>query len=651
MSIFENFKNIFKRKYPINVYYSGHEEDPHVVGLDARELYATQANLHAVVSFLADSVAQLPLKIYERKDETERIRNRESIAAKLLYKPNSDQTSYEFFNALVLEYLLFGEAIVLVLQDDSSSGYQLRVIPNEWIERREYLTNFAPSKLYIRATTDSKRIELDASNFVIFKMYNPGSPASYQSPIASLKQTLSEQIQANRFRTAIWRSSGRMNAYITRPANVTPWSPQARDAWTEAFRKGWSEGGQKAGSMPILEDGMDIKPFQFSAKEAQYTESVQLSREDVAAAYHVNPSLIWHTTTQTYASAKDNARALYADCLGPLLQMLQQRINSFLLPLVDENENLYVEFDLEEKLKGSFEERASIYQSAAGVPYLTVNEVRAELNRPPVDGGDERVIPMNVLLGGQMSPQDSSPTSYSNMYSSHTPHKKEVEDITKHGKIEIDAEASKEDIDTFQKVLEKFFKRQKASIATKLKAVEDWWDQDRWDKELADDLYPILLSVSDAIGQKIAAQLTSAYYSGNTQKYLRLLAETRAKYINQTTYDEISYGQEQDQSIDTIFDGRLLAAALIAEGLASTAEEFATQEAIEQAEYQGVIASPRVTKTWHTGDNPRESHAAMDGETVDYDDTFSNGLRWPHDYGPADEVAGCNCWCSVQIEY
>ena len=39
------------------------EENPRVDGLSARQLYATQANLQAGVSCLADSVAQLPLKV------------------------------------------------------------------------------------------------------------------------------------------------------------------------------------------------------------------------------------------------------------------------------------------------------------------------------------------------------------------------------------------------------------------------------------------------------------------------------------------------------------------------------------------------------------------------------------------------------------
>ena len=69
---------------------------------------------------------------------------------------------------------------------------------------------------------------------------------------------------------------------------------------------------------------MEIKPFATSFREQQYAESVVLTREAVAAAYGVNPSLIWHSNTQTYASSRDNARALYAECLGPVIQMLQQ---------------------------------------------------------------------------------------------------------------------------------------------------------------------------------------------------------------------------------------------------------------------------------------------------------------------------------------
>ena len=262
------------------------EENPRVDGLSARQLYATQANLHAVVSFLADSIAQLPLKLYVRDGEDYRKRDRDSVAAKLLYKPNADQTAYEFWNAALIEYFLMGVSTLWLLPDvNSESGYQLRLIPSEWINNTERATNYAPDKLFIITGTGGNVIEIPRSEFLQFRLYSPGNPGGYQTPISALRQTLNEQIQADKFRSNIWSSSGRFNAYITRPANVQPWTDEQRKSFLTAFREGWGKGGSNAGKMPLLEDGMEIKPYQFNAKEAQYAETKQLSREDVAAAY------------------------------------------------------------------------------------------------------------------------------------------------------------------------------------------------------------------------------------------------------------------------------------------------------------------------------------------------------------------------------
>ncbi|MBQ5886960.1 MAG: phage portal protein, partial [Clostridia bacterium] len=299
----------------------------------ARQLYNTQDNLSAVVNFLSNSIAQLPLKVYKRTEENHRERDRVSPAALLLYRPNGDQTEYEFIRALAVEYFVFGCVYVWILPDaDSQSGYQARIIPTDWVTSTEKSTNYGPDKITVSAS--GNQIEIPRAEFVRFCTYSPGNPAGYVSPISALRQTLEEQIQAGRFRKELWRSSGRLNAQIIRPKDVQPWGEEAKKRWIEAFREAWGPGGSKAGAIPLLEDGMEIKPFTTSFKEQQWAESIKLSREAVAAAYGINPSLVWHSDTQTYASSKDNARALYAECLGPVLQMLQQRINSFLLPMV-----------------------------------------------------------------------------------------------------------------------------------------------------------------------------------------------------------------------------------------------------------------------------------------------------------------------------
>mgnify|MGYP007130642752 FL=1 len=66
--------NLFKRPSVINVSISG-DASTQVLNLDAKQLYQTQDNLRAVVDFLSNSIAQLPLKVYVRDGETERKRS------------------------------------------------------------------------------------------------------------------------------------------------------------------------------------------------------------------------------------------------------------------------------------------------------------------------------------------------------------------------------------------------------------------------------------------------------------------------------------------------------------------------------------------------------------------------------------------------
>lgn len=619
------------------------EAYPFVEGLSPKELYSTQANLHAVVSFLADSIAQLPIKVYTRKGENNRERDRDSEVALVLYRPNGDQTAYELWNAVMIEFLLYGTAIIWHLPDPySESGHQLRLLPREWITDSEAANAYALESVTVTARGGAPSVKIPRTDFTQFRMYSPGQPGSYQSPVSALRQTLIEQIQADKFRTQIWKSSGRFNAYITRPKDVQPWDDETKKRWVEAFREGWGSSGGSAGKMPLLEDGMEIKPYQFNSKDAQYAETKQLSREDVAAAYHVNPSLIWHTTTQTYASAKDNARALYADCLGPTIQMLQQRINSFLIPMIGGGPDTYVEFDLQEKLKGSFEERASILQSAVGGPYMTRNEARADSNLPPIEGGDELIVPMNINNGID------------------NPAVEEIEDSQKHiryiprksEEIQFKAQADDSENEAVTEAISKFIKRQAKSILPKIGAGGKWWNEERWNNELTEDLLPITQGISDTHGEDTAKKLKTEYDTSRTENYIKTLTEGRAKAINVATkrkIDEALKEEDPEEAVNHVFEKRENSdASILGKSIALTVACWALGEASRQAKEQGSKAE--VYKQWVTGENPREDHAAMNGQTVKIDEEFSNGADWPGDdvLGP-EGTCGCNCTTQIII--
>lgn len=650
MTIRERWRALFRPNL-IKIELGG-DAPTQVLNYTAKKLYQTQANLQAVVTFLADSIAQLPLQVFIRDGENSRKRDRDSVAAKLLYKPNRDQTAYEFVRGLAIEYFVYGAVYVWLLPDaESDSGWQIRIIPTDWVMDEGMDTAYAPSRIRITAHAGGA-IDIPEKEFVMFRTYSPGNPGGFVSPIAGLRATLTEQIESSNFRKQLWHSSGRLNAQIIRPKDVQPWDEETKKKWITAFREAWGPGGSKAGSIPLLEDGMEIKPFQTSFKEQQWAESVHLSREDVAAAYHVNPSLIWHTSTQTYASAKDNARALYAECLGPVLQMLQQRINSFLLPKIGADPNTYVEFDMTEKIKGSFEERASIIQASVGGPWMTRNEARADNNLPPVDGGDELIVPLNVVEGGQASPQDTHSGGESGgRWMTKTCGCPDC----KGDPIRIKGRSEKEEDEKIADAISKFIKRQAGSVLPKLGAkAARWWDADRWDAELADDLEPLMDEVADAHGKGAAGQIGTQYSTDVTRNYLKAMAEGRAKAINAATYKKLMQAVEDAEDEDAktpaeVFEKREdVDAQTLGRSLATAVASWAVLEAVHQAQRDGY--RKKVEKIWVTGDNPRPSHQMMDGETVPVDQNFSNGAYWPGDDNlDPDESCGCNCSTEILV--
>jgi HK97 family phage portal protein len=154
---------------------------------------------------------------------------------------------------------------------------------------------------------------------------------------------------------------------------------------------------------------MDVKQISFSAKDAQYAEVRKLNLAEVAGFFHILPQAIGILDNANYSNMESAHKQLYQDTLGPDLTQIPQEIALGLTPEFPDSDGVYSEFNLAEKMKGSFAEQARSIQTLVGGPVLTRNEGRGLLNKPRIEGADELIVPMNVTEGGQASPTDSAP--------------------------------------------------------------------------------------------------------------------------------------------------------------------------------------------------------------------------------------------------
>jgi len=618
-----------------------------VLGLTPEELYRTQPHLRTVLSFVARNIAHLGLHAFERGEDGSRTRLRSDPLALLLKSPNDSMTQFELLEALASDMGLYDVAYWWVHEDaERESGWSIRPIPPDWVAEQRGGNAFRPAEFVI-VPPNGERTPIPAEQMLVFHGWNPGRPKHGTSPVETLKQVLAEQVQAWSYREQVWQRGGRVGAYITRPKEAQ-WSDAARERFARDWKDRWTgKDGKKAGGTPILEDGMTLNRLGFSAREDEWAEVAKLALATVAAVYHVNPVMVGILDNANFSNTKEFRKMLYSETPGPTLARFEDRINAFLVPRVSPGVDAYVEFNIQEKLQGDFEEQAAILSTSTGRPWMTANEARGLRNMPAIEGGDELVIPLNVLIGGQASPRDSG--------SQNEKTARALEDIgelrvlpRKGGRtVRAKAQAPPTHHAKAEQVITAYFKRQRASVLSRLGSKDpDWWDGDRWDAELATDLLALALSTTPVVAKAALEKAgldESAYDVGRTQRFLAEMAKARAGAINSTTRDQLAAildgsGPEGVTDPAHVFEkaeGSRTAAIVLT--LLTTFAAFATVEAAKQ--------NGGATKTWIvTSSNPRPSHAAMNGQTVGIDEPFSNGAKWPGDPAlGADGVAGCEC--------
>ncbi len=338
-----------------------------VLGMGPEDLFRTQPHLRTVITFVARNVAQLPLQVFERVSDTDRRRVTDDPVALLLKRPNPSTTTFELIQSTVSDLKLYDVAVWMIVPDSSArSGWAIWPIPPAWIGSTGGGTAWAPQWIEVLRPGSGSRATLEnipgePLQFLTFHGYRPGDPASWVSPVESLKEILAEQIQAWSYRQQVWARGGRVGTYITRPADAPAWSPEARTKFQRDWSAKWTgPNGPRAGGTPIFEDGMKLDSVRFNAREEEWSEVAKLSLSTVAAVYHTSPTMVGVLDNANFSNVREFARMLYTDTLGPDLAMLEQRLNTFLVPQVSASDGVYVEFNIQAKLAGSFEEQAAV---------------------------------------------------------------------------------------------------------------------------------------------------------------------------------------------------------------------------------------------------------------------------------------------------
>lgn len=605
---------------------------------DYAAIWRTQPNVRTVVGFLARNVAQLGLHVFERAGDADRRRITDGLAGRWLRRPTPSPkiSLYDLLNWFVHDLCVFDDAYWAKIRAQSTDAIATVPLLPQSIEVRG--GNLLDPEAYRLHGPRGWR-DLEPDQVVHVHGYNPTDRRQGVSPMETLRRIIAEDLAAGRYREKFWLNSTRIEGVLQRPENRAPLSDLARARLKADWQAAYAGGSEAAGT-PLLEEGMTFTPTSWSAKDAEYIAARKLTREEVAAAFWVHPAMVGIMEHANFANMREQHRSTYQDTLGPILRQLEQALQLQLAPDLGLPDTAYFEFNIKDKLRGSFEEEAQSLQTSTGAPWMTRNEARARANLPAIDGGDELVTPLNVLVGGQASPTDSGSQN--------------VRARARSTKA-LPAQAE-EQVAVHRQVFTRFFERQRSAVLSLLGAkartkasLEEVFDRQRWDDELAVDLLAAALDAAQAGGDDVVELFGGEWDVTEIEGLYEALEESSramASEVNDWTEEHLASALDDDEDPTS-------AARDVFDGLVATrAGIYATSRASTVWHFGKGVAAKSVgagQKRWRTtSGNPRSEHARLNGETVAIGETFSNGAMWPGDpVLPVDERANCQCTFDV----
>lgn len=154
---------------------------------------------------------------------------------------------------------------------------------------------------------------------------------------------------------------------------------------------------------------VDFKQLSLSSTDLQFLESRKFTVREICRFFGVPPSFVFDDTSNNYKSAEMANVAFLSNTLEPLLRSIESELQRKLF-LPSQYGRKRVRFDRRGLYACDLDSRVKYQTATIAAGLYTVNEWRAEENKPAVEGGDKVLVSANLKgieeLTAQPAPEE-----------------------------------------------------------------------------------------------------------------------------------------------------------------------------------------------------------------------------------------------------
>lgn len=318
----------------------------------------------ACVKLLSETVASLPVNVYKKTKDGRELAPEFWFAQLMSRKPNRYQTRVEFFETLMLNLALHGNAYCKIVR----VGGKIRSLLPIMSSQVEPMLLPDGSVVYQYQSDGGMEVYSSESIWHV-KLYGNGIIG--KSPIAFGRNMIGIAQATEKATTKIYTNGGKRSGVLSLDRLLTPEQRQAvRDNFS-TLTTGTSE------RLLVLENGMKFDPISMSPQDIELLASRKYQLEEICRWFGV-PSVLVNDTSgsTTWGSGVEQlVSGFYKLNLRPYLERIENSVSCNLFS-ANEAKEYEFEFDFEGLLRSDFKSRLEAYRTAVAGTIMTPNEVR-----------------------------------------------------------------------------------------------------------------------------------------------------------------------------------------------------------------------------------------------------------------------------------
>lgn len=348
----------------------------------------------ACVNLIAGTIASLPVMVYRQTGGVKEVARDHPLFYLLHDSPNAEQTALDFWEFQSAGVELRGNAYAEISRRGDGTVVALTPVRPDIVRphRRE-----RDGALQYDWYEGGKRVVRDAASMLHIR--GPmGNPLGGVSVLSMASGTFAGALSAEGAARATFANGMRPSGMLSLEDSLKA----EQRAELETLLQEKFAGAMNSGRPMVLDRGMTWASINITPEDAQMLDSRKFSGEEICRLFGVPPAMVgFGDKASNWGTGKEvDVLGFQKFTLRRRLKRIEQALQKQLLTAADRVRGVTIEFNLEGLLRGDSAGRAGFYNTMTAMGAMTINEVRALENLPPVPGGDvPRMQMQNVPIG------------------------------------------------------------------------------------------------------------------------------------------------------------------------------------------------------------------------------------------------------------